>query len=69
MIGLDPMYQVVTRAQHEEDVRRAETFRMVREARVSNPSLGLIWRVFSRLAVSEREPREIAREQAARPAA
>lgn len=65
MIGLDPMYQVVTRARHEEDVRRAEEARLVREAKQGDRSLGLIWKLFSQLAVSEREVREAGREQPA----
>lgn len=53
MNGLIPMYQMVTQAQHEERMRQAAEFRLVREARQHRPSLGLIWKLFSRLALSD----------------
>ena len=69
MYGLDSNYLVVTRVQHEQDVRRAAEFRMVREHNAGKRSVGLIWKLFSLLAVSESEVRETPAERTPQPAA
>ena len=51
--GQNSTYGLVARAQHEEDIRRAAEHRLVREAQPQVKSLGLIWKLFSRLAVSD----------------
>ena len=53
MNGLIPTYQIVTQMQQEERIRQAAEFRLVREARLQRPTLGLIWKLFSRLALSD----------------
>lgn len=53
MNGLIPTYQIVTQAQLEERMRRAAEYRLAREARQHRPSLGLIWKLFGRLALSD----------------
>ena len=69
MYGLDSNYLVVTRVQHEQDVRRAAEFRMVREHNASKRSVGFIWKLFSLLAVNESEVRNTPVEQTPQPAA
>ena len=46
---VNPMYDVVTRRLHEEDMRRAEEFRMVQEARERTVTSGVLARFFDRL--------------------
>jgi len=59
MNSFDSSYLVVTRVQHEEDMRRAAESRLVREARTRDASLGLIWKFFSRLALTDEPSREV----------
>jgi hypothetical protein len=51
--GQNSAFELLARAQHEEDIRRAAEHRLVREANAQGKSLGLIWRIFSRLALSD----------------
>jgi len=59
MNSFDSTYLVVTRVQHEEDMRRAAESRLVREARSRDVSLGLIWKFFGRLALTDEPSREV----------
>lgn len=51
--GQNSTFEIVARAQHEEDIRRAAAHRLVREAQPQGKPLGLIWKLFSRLALSD----------------
>jgi hypothetical protein len=60
--------ELVARARHEEDLRRASEYRLVRESRSREASLGLVWKLFSRLALSDEPGSEPRKEQTPRPA-
>ena len=62
MFGQNSTYEIVARAQHEEDMRRAAEHRLVREAKTQGKSLGLIWKLFGLLAVSDEKSFEAASE-------
>jgi hypothetical protein len=60
--GQNSTFELVARVQHQDDIRRAAEHRLVREAQPQGKSLGLIWRLFSRLALSDEQSREAAAE-------
>lgn len=62
MNGLNPMYDTVTRAQHQEDIRRAANFRAAREARQRSGAMGFMWKLYGRLSISNETGNESAVE-------
>lgn len=66
MNGLNPMYDTVTRHQHEQDMRRASEFRLIRDARRRNGSIGLFAKIASRFTGSNEATVECAHERTAR---
>ena len=52
---LNPMYETVTRSQHEEDMRRAQEYTLVRDARRRNGTMNLFQRITGRLAWNNHE--------------
>ena len=51
LYGMNPVHETITRVQHEQDMRRANEFQMVHEARKRAGSPGFILRIFGRLSI------------------
>ena len=68
MNGLNYPFQNVALERHDENLRRAAEYRLVREAQARGSSPGLIWRLFSRLALSEKTSQEVEGERTPRTA-
>lgn len=66
--GLDSTHGLVARSRHEEDVRRAAERRLARDAQAPKRSLGLIWSLFSRLALSDEPGHEPTSDPSPQPA-
>jgi hypothetical protein len=67
--GQNSTFEIVARAQHEEDMRRAAEYRLVREAQPQRKPLGLIWKLFGLLAVTDEKSFEAISEPSAQTAA
>jgi hypothetical protein len=66
MNGLNPMYDIVTNHQHEQDMRRAAEFRLIRDGRRRSGSMSLFAKFIGRMsgsdeAIVERVPEQNAR--------
>lgn len=68
MNGLSFSNHDVAQLRHQEDMRRAAQHRLVREAHERRPAIGLIWKLFSRLALSEKTNPEMVGERTPRTA-
>jgi hypothetical protein len=53
MNGVNPMYDTVTRVQHQEDIRRAAKFRLIKDARRRTGSIGFVSKILGRFTGSD----------------
>lgn len=69
MNGVNLNHELTARAIHQEDMNRAAERRQVREAKQAGRGIGMIWKLFSRLALSDHGTLESAADPNPRAAA
>ena len=64
MYGMNPNYTIVTREQHQADIRRAAEFHLAREARRLNGGQRWLPRLYGRFTSNSEATRDANAEQA-----